>query len=430
MIFFPLVKAHRAIFCFLICSLILYYNTFTMKTSLWSSVAFLASTALAQNATSTSSSPLTEYTIQAENITAVVLPYGARLVSCLVPDRNGDMQDVVVGYDNGSQYPVDTATNHTFFGAVVGRYANRIKNGTFTIDGVTTQVPTNEHGGLNTLHGGTIGYDQRNWTVVASNDSAISMTLLDTSFENFPGTVLTTATFSVSSYPSGPRGQMQPRLQTQLVSIALDAATPIMLSNHIYWNLNAFQAENILNDTSYWMPYSDRYIQTDGILIPNGTFGLTADNPGLDFTSPKLVGTAIDETVGHDYCGTNCTGIDNAFIVDRPADVSMTSAIPVFSAWSETTGIQMTMSTNQIGIQIFTCMSQNGTIPVKQAQQARNQGVDGATDVVNKYGCFALEPQIYIDAINNPQWGVNDYEIFSPETGPSVNRASYDFSTF
>jgi len=223
---------------------------------------------------------------------------------------------------------------------------------------------------------------------------------------------------------------MRPRLTTQLVSIALDSATPIMLSNHIYWNLNAFQAENILNDTYIWMPYSDRYIQTDGILVPNGTFGLTSDNPGLDFQSPKLVGTAVDETAGNDYCGTDCVGIDNAFIVDRPADISMTSVVPVFHVWSNTTGIQMTMSTNQIGIQIFTCMSQNGTIPVKQSQQERNQGVEGATEYVNKYGCFALEPQAYIDGINNPQWGVDDYEIFSPETGPSINRATYDFSTF
>ena len=312
-------------------------------------------------------------------------------------------------------------------GAVVGRYANRIKNGTFTIDGTTYQVPKNEHNGTNTLHGGTTGYDQRNWTVVASNDSAVSMTLLDTSFENFPGTVLTTATFAVSSYPSGPQGQMQPRLTTTLVSVALDLPTPIMLSNHIYWNLAAFQSHDLLNDTTFWMPYSDRYIQTDGILIPNGTLGMTANEPGLDFQSPKLLGTAVDQTAGHEYCGTNCTGIDNAFIVDRPADIAQTSVVPLFHAWSDATGIQMTMSSNQIGIQIFTCMSQDGTIAVKQSQQQRNQGVNASTPYIQKYGCFALEPQAYIDAINNPEWGIN--EIYGPTTGPSINLANYDFST-
>ena len=415
---------------FLVFSFSVHQLLVNMKASILTSTALMLGSAIAQNATSTTSSPTTLYTIQAENITAVILPYGARLQSLLVPDRNGKEQDVAVGHDTGEDYITDSKTNNTYFGAVVGRYANRIKNGTFTIDGTTYHVPNNEHGGLNTLHGGFEGYDKRNWTVAAHNDSAITLTLLDTSFEMFPGTVLTTATFSVSSYPSGPQGQTQPRLTTQLVSIALDQATPIMLSNHIYWNLNAFQTNDMLNDTTFWMPYSARYIQTDGILIPNGTFGLTSENPGLDFQSPKLLGTAVDETVGFDYCGTNCTGIDNAFIVDRPANIGETSVVPLFHAWSDTTGIQMTMSSNQIGIQIFTCMSQNGTIPVKSAQQQRNQGVNGSTDFVQKYGCFALEPQVYIDGINNPQWGVNKYEIFSPDTGPSVNFATYDFSTF
>lgn len=408
-----------------------HFTSLTMKTTKVSLIAALATSVLAQNGTSTSSASIPEYTIQADNITAVFIPYGATLTSLLVPDRNGTIQDVVVGYDNGSDYPARVANgNHTYFGAVVGRYANRIKNGTFELDGNTYHIPTNENGGLDTLHGGDVGYDQRNWTVVTSNDSVISFQLLDTGFEGFPGTVLTTATYSVSNYPSGPQGQLQPRLTTQLVSVALDTPTPIMLSNHIYWNLNAFQAETVLNDTTLWMPYSDRFIQTDGILIPNGTFGLVSANPGLDFLSPKLVGDAVDATAGHDYCGTGCVGIDNAFAVDRPGNIGQTSVVPILHMWSETTGIQMAVSDNQIGLQIYSCNGQDGTIPVKQAQQERNQGVAGATDAVNKYGCVVIEPQVYIDGINNPQWGVNNFEIYSPETGPAINYATYDFSTF
>lgn len=402
----------------------------TMKTSHLSSIAVLASTVLAQNASTTASASVPEYTIQADNITAIFIPYGATLVSLLVPDRNGTEQDVVVGYDNGSDYPARVAAgNHTYFGAVVGRYANRIKNGTFTIDGQTSHIPTNENDGLDTLHGGDVGYDQRNWTVVASNDSSVSFQLIDTAFEGFPGTVLTTATYSVSSYASGPQGQLRPRLTTQLVSVALDEPTPIMLSNHIYWNLAAFQAEDLLNNTYIWMPYSDRYIQTDGILIPNGTFGLTSENPGLDFQSPKLFGTAIDESAGKDYCGTGCDGIDNAFAVDRPASVGQTSVVPVLYMWSETTGIQMTHSNNQIGLQIYSCVSQDGSLPAKQAQIERNKGIEGATDTINQYGCIVVEPQAYIDGINNPQWGVNNFEVYSPQTGPAINYATYDFST-
>ena len=236
-------------------------------------VGCLAVTIWAQ-ATSTSSSPFALYTITADNITAVFTPYGARVQSVQVPDRTGAVQDVVVGYDNGTRYLQDTETNHTYFGAVVGRFANRIKNGTFTLDGQTYHIPENDHGGIDTLHGGKIGYDQRNWTVVVANASSITFSLLDPAgFQGFPGTVFTTATFSVSSSPSGPQGQLRPRLTSQLVSTALDAATPIMLANHIYWNLNAFKQATILNDTSLFLPYADRYIEIDNIEVPTGQIG-------------------------------------------------------------------------------------------------------------------------------------------------------------
>lgn len=223
--------------------------------------------------TSTSSSPFALYTISADNITATYIPYGARLTSLKVPDRNGTPTDVVTGYDNGTEYLHDSETNHTYFGAVVGRYANRIKNGTFTLNGQTYHIPTNEHDGEDTLHGGSVGYDQRNWTVVTQNDSSITFSFLDNALEGFPGTVLTTATYTVSSYLSGPQGQLRPRLTSMMVSTALDEATPIMLANHIYWNLNAFRDATILNDTTLWMPYSDRYILIDNIEVPTGAIG-------------------------------------------------------------------------------------------------------------------------------------------------------------
>ncbi len=90
----------------------------------------------------------------------------------------------------------------------------------------------------------------------------------------------------------------------------------------------------------------------------------------------------------------------------------------------------MDVSTNQQGLQIYTCNGQNGTIPVKQSQQQRNNGTSGATKFVNKYGCMVIETQAWIDGVNHPEWGVSDYEIFSPTTGPAINYATYDFSTF
>ena len=171
---------------------------------------------------------------------------------------------------------------------------------------------------------------------MASNESSISFSLLDTGFEGFPGTVLTIVTYAVSSFASGPQGEMRPRLTTSITAHALDEPTPIMQSTHIYWNLNAFKAKDVLNDTTVWMPYSDRWIMTDPILIPTGEIGTTASTPGLDFTSPKTVGDAVADAAG--LCGGNCTGVDNAFIIDRPDYVSSEDNLKVLSMWSDTTG--------------------------------------------------------------------------------------------
>jgi aldose 1-epimerase len=275
-----------------------------------------------------------------------------------------------------------------------------------------------------------VGYDQRNWTVVASNDSSITFSLLDAGFEGFPGTVLTIASYAVSVYPSGPQGEYRPRFTSTITAHALDEPTPIMLSNHIYWNLNAFKAETIENDTTLWMPYADRWIKTDGILIPTGEIGTTASTPGLDFTSPKTIGAAIADAEG--LCGTNCTGVDNAFINDRPVYVGSDTNLKVLSLWSNTTGILMELSHNQQGTQIYTCNGQGGDnpIPIKKSQADRNGNSTGSTEYVQKYGCIVIEPQAWIDGINHPEWGVDKYEIFSPETGPLNFYSTYDFSTF
>ena len=201
-----------------------------------------------------------------------------------------------------------------------------------------------------------------------------------------------------------------------------------MLSTHIYWALNGFKTQDARNDTTLYMPYSTRWIPTDGILIPTGEIGTVASTPGLDFTSPKTIGDAVADAEG--LCGTNCTGVDNAFIIDRPQFTPVEANTKVLSMWSESTGIHMDVTTNQQGIQVYTCNGQNGYIPVKQSQQDRNNGTQGAATHIEKYGCVVIEPQAWIDGINHPEWGVDRYEIFSPETGPAVWWAEYDFSTF
>lgn len=327
-----------------------------------------------------SGNPFQEYNLEADGIKATFIPYGARLTELYVKDRNGDWQDVAVGYDDPSQYLIDSETNHTYFGAVVGRYANRIKNGTFTVDGTTSHIPENEHNGTDTLHGGFVGYDQQNWTVASVSGNSITFSFYDAHKSGFPGDVLNIATYTLTDDASW---------ISRLVSIPFNEATPIMLANHVYWNLGAYTTQDsvlVLNDTLY-MPYADRWIETDGILIPNGKIGVT-NGTALDFTKPgKTIGAGVEDAQG--YCGTGCTGIDNAFILDRPRYSSPEDpTLEVLRMYSPATGIQMSLETNMQGTQIYTCNGQNGSIKVKKSQQH----LDSPT-YVEQYGCIVIEAQ-------------------------------------
>lgn len=377
---------------------------------MWTSLLTIGALTLGASAQN-SSDPFANYTIRAPGIAASFIPYGARLVNLFVPDKNGTIRDVVLGYDNAADFRKDDLTNHTYFGPIVGRYANRIKNGTFSVDGVTSHIPENEHGGLNPLHGGTVGYDQRNWTVVSYNDSSVTFSFLDQAYEGFPGTVMNYATYSVQGS----------QLTSRLVSLPLDEPTPIMLANHVYWNLGAFvdeEATTVLNNTLY-MPYAQRYIAVDSIEIPTGEIGAVAGT-ALDFTKPNTqIGSNISNA---NYCGDGCDGYDNAFILDRPryAAPEATDLI-MLSMESPSTGIKMDIRTNQQSLQIYSCVGQNGTVPLKAAHSA-------VVDKVPKYGCIVIETQQWIDGINHPEWGQDQYQIYSPETEPAVVFATYDFS--
>lgn len=257
----------------------------------------------------------------------------------------------------------------------------RIKNGTFEIDGVTSHIPENEHGGIDTLHGGFVGYDQQNWTVASVSGNSITFTFYDNAQSGFPGDVLNVATYTLTDDTA---------FISRLVSIAINDATPIMLANHIYWNLGAFvntEAITILNNTLY-MPYADRIVDVDGILIPTGGINIT-NGTAYDFTKPnKMIGQDIPSLVNS--CGTGCQGYDNAFILDRPRYSQPDDpSLEVLRMWAPETGIQMSLESNQQGLQIYTCDGQNGTIPVKSDQQHQA----GQTTYVEKFGCVVIETQ-------------------------------------
>ena len=208
---------------------------------------------------------------------------------------------------------------------------HRIMNGTFEIDGQTSHIPNNEHGGLNPLHGGFVGYDQQNWTIASQTGNSITFVFYDQAQQGFPGDLLNVATYTLTD---------EPAWISRMVSIPLNEATPVMLANHVYWNLGAFvnkEAITVLNDTLY-MPYADRIIEVDSILIPTGQINMT-NGTAFDFTHGKQIGSDIFQPLSQG--GLNGSSYDNAFILDRPRYAMEDPALEVLRLSSPSTGIQM-----------------------------------------------------------------------------------------
>ena len=169
-----------------------------------------------------------KYEINGIGIRANFIPYGASISNLFLNDTSGIERDVVGGFDNASYYGIDR--QHPHFGGVPGRYANRIKNSSFVIDGTTYNVLPNEHpepgspDGVDTLHGGPDGWDWRNWTVVAHTANSITFSLTDPDGDQgFPGEVVSYVTYTL--------GNMT--WDFKMVALATTKTTPIMLSSHV-----------------------------------------------------------------------------------------------------------------------------------------------------------------------------------------------------
>lgn len=345
-----------------------------------------------------------------DSIRAVYLPYGASVSELWVKDRNGVFRDVVLGFDNKTNYGTDTI--HPNFGPQVGRYANRIKNGTFEINGTTYHTPLNENN-YDTLHGGTVGYDRSAYQIAALNASSVTFTLQDADGnQGFPGSVIASASYTLQNGST--------LIQAMDANVTDDKFTPIMLSSHTYWNLAAYnESQTILNHTLS-MPRADKYIQTDGHLIPSGPIPDTKGTP-LDFaTAPRTIGSQYNFTEG--ICGTNCTGYDTCFVMSSH-DRNET----ILELTSPESGIRMSVTTDQDAIQIYSCPgisapSTKGSLPRK-----RVHGGDGTLDeIYDNNSCVVVEMEDYIDGINNPAW--NRSQIYGSDR-PYHWRAEYTFST-
>lgn len=263
-----------------------------------------------------------KYWIYGEGIKAAFIPYGASISNLLINDQYGIERDIVAGFDNASYYGIDR--QHPHFGGVPGRYANRIKNSSFELDGVTYNIlpnenPTEDHpDGVDTLHGGPDGWDWRNFTVVSYSNESITFSIVDQDGnQGFPGEVVSYITYTL--------GNMT--WDFKMVAIATTKKTPIMLSSHTYWNLDGFannDTQTVFNH-SFYMPYSGQRVGVDNILIPNGDILANAPGSVNDFWSaPKQIGANISSPDLEGNCGFNCTGYGQSRYLsdDEEANIS------------------------------------------------------------------------------------------------------------
>ncbi len=411
------------------------------------------STSMSGNSTGAGPDKDGKYWIQGgEGLRAAFIRYGAAVSNVMVKDQYGIERDVVGGFDNATYYQVDK--QHPHFGAVPGRYANRIKNSTFDIDGKSYHItpnenPTKDHpDGVDTLHGGPDGWDWRNFTVVAHTDSSITFMIVDPDGkEGFPGEVVSYVTYTLEGMD----------WHIKMIAMATTKKTPIMLSSHTYWNLDGFannETNTALNHT-LWLPYSGQRVGVDNILIPNGDIVVNKNGSVNDFWSkPKQLGADIDKDELKGNCGFNCTGYgeyppskspltttfaplattlltpspDTCYLVNREqlGSYDWRTEGPVAQLASNWSGITLDVYSDQPAFQIYSCNGQNGSLALKTTQ-----GLDNNTDfprTIPQYGCVVMEVEDYIDGINNPEWMRNDKQIYGPGDDPYVLQATYRFS--
>lgn len=308
------------------------------------------------------------YTLKnTSGMVAKITNYGAILMELDVPDRSGKPVDVVLGFDKVEDYFGD----HPAFGATVGRVANRIANGTFTLDGKDYTLAKNN--GPHTLHGGVKGFDKHVWDATSGQgEDGAWVTLSRTSpdgEEGFPGTLKATVTYRLTR-------------KNELViemTATTDRPTLVNLANHTYWNLGGHASGDVLGQTLQLS--CDRYTPNDVTTVPKGTIEEVAGTP-FDFTKPKKIGQDVARM------GGDPPGYDGNFVVNGEAGALR----PVARAEDATTGIVMELSATEPGVQLYTANYLNGTI----------KGKGGA--VYARHGGFCLETQKYPDAIHHPAW--------------------------
>ena len=324
------------------------------------------------------------FVLENEDLRVVLTDAGARLLELWVPDRDGGRADVVLGRATLAE----AAADPYYMGATAGRYANRIRQGGFILDGEAQQLDINE--GLNHLHGGRLGFDLHTWTAEPGGDEVVFRRVSEDGEQGYPGRVTACCVYRLNG----------PTLEITL-SATTDRATIVNLVNHSYFNLGGHDSGDVLRQLVRLDAGS--YIPVDGELLPTGEV-LAVDGTPFDFREPKTIGLGLREAeaaVGHDEIAA--AGYDHNWVLDG------TGLRTVARIEDPDSGRVLELSTDQPGLQFYT----GGRFADVSAKGDAGTGVgDGVGTAAGadaggggRYQAFAgftLETQTFPDSPNRP----------------------------
>lgn len=309
------------------------------------------------------------YTLKNKNgMEVCITNFGGRIVSVMVPDKNGNMKDVVLGFDSIADY-VNIPSD---FGASIGRYANRIKDGKIVIDGVTIQLPQNNFG--HCLHGGPKGWQYQVYEAKQIDGTKLELVRQSPDGdENFPGNVTAKVTYTLTDDNS--------------IDISYEATTDkktvINMTNHSYFNLSGDAQKPITDHLLY--VNADKFTPVDSTFMTTGEI-LDVKGTPMDFTVAKTVGQDIDK---YEYDQLkNGNGYDHNWVLNTNGDIKQVAA----RLTSPVSGITLEVYTDEPGIQVYSGNFLDGTVKGKKSI------------VYNQRAAICLETQHYPDSPNKPEW--------------------------
>lgn len=315
--------------------------------------------------TASDGTPVEIYTLENSSIEARIMTYGGIVVSLKTPDRQGKPADIVLGYDSLDKY----IANSPYFGAIIGRYANRIAHGRFILDGIPYQVPVNN--GENSLHGGIKGFDKVVWKARQIRNGIELKYVSKDREEGYPGTLRATVRYTLSGND----------LRIEYTATT-DKLTVVNLTNHSYFNLAGQGQGDVLQHLM--KINASRYTPVDAALIPLGELEPVASTP-FDFRKPTAIGKNINSDNEQVRRGK---GWDHNWVLDGSAGKIAEAA----EAYEPTTGRVLDVLTDQPGVQFYSGNFLDGSITGKESRS------------YPLHAAFCLETQHFPDSPNHPRF--------------------------